>query len=169
MAERLRVLLRGEKGVRLAVVLGIAGILLLLLPWHTGDAAQPEPEPPPQSAEDYCTALEKRLAGMLARVEGVGEVTVMVTVRGSGEQVYAEEVKTAQNEHGTQRESSYRTTRSGGNESALLAETKLPAVAGVAVVCTGGGHPAVQERVTKAVSTVLGISPAQIYVGKSET
>ena len=58
-------------------------------------------------------------------------------------------------------------TKSGGNESALIAETRYPAVVGAAVLCTAGDHAAVQERITRAVSTVLGIPASSVFVGKT--
>ena len=112
-------------------------------------------------------ALETQLTGLLGKMEGVGAVTVMVTVSGTPEQVYAEEVKQTKSDKQTQRESQYVLTRNGSAESALVAETRYPAVCGVAVLCSGGGHAAVRERVAQAVATVLGLPASRIYVGVS--
>ena len=169
--EKLRNRIRGETGLRLTVLLGLAGMALILLsgliPKKTETPQQTEQQTGASDTDSYRESLETRLTALLSGMDGVGSVTVMVTVGGSAEQVYAEEVKTAENERGTQRESAYVITRADGNEAALVSETKYPAVTGVAVLCSGGDHAAVQEKVSRAVSTVLGISPARIYVGRS--
>lgn len=175
MIDRLRTRLGGENGIRLIVLLGLAGMALILLSGLLPDAKPKQSEPELQCAEagdnpdadSYRQMLEQRLTELLSQMEGVGQVTVMITVSGSAEQVYAEEVKTSSSDHNTQRESVYVITKQGGDEAALRSETKYPAVQGAAVLCSGGDHAAVQERISKAVSTVLGIPAARIFVGKS--
>lgn len=175
MIDDLRTRFGGEKGVRLIVLLGLAGMALILLSGLLPDADTKTPEPAMQYAEagdnpdadSYRQMLEQRLTELLSQMEGVGQVTVMITVSGSAEQVYAEEVKTSSSDHSSSKESAFVITKQGGDEAALRAETKYPAVQGAAVLCSGGDHAAVQERVSKAVATVLGIPAARIFVGKS--
>lgn len=174
LTEALRKRLPKRSNTRLIVLLGLAGMVLILLSGllpHK-EAAAPDAEPPPaetavSAPEAYRAELEARLTELLARMEGVGEVTVMITLGGSAEQVYAEEVKASRGEHTAQTESAPVLTRTGGNETALITETKYPPVQGAAILCTGGDHAAVKERVTNAAAAVLGIPAAQIYVGKA--
>lgn len=172
LTARIRAALRQRNGVRVITVLGLAGMALILLSGlHSGsDEKKPaealtESVTPLNSADLYRTDLETRLSALLSRMDGVGGVTVMLTVSGSAEQIYAEEVKETDSDRASQRESSLVITKSGGAESALLTETRYPHVTGAAVLCTGGAHAAVRERVTQAVSTVLQIPANQIYVG----
>lgn len=178
LQERLRSWLRAGNGLRLIVLLGLSGMALILLSsmfasgskastsTSTADASAPVQSADADAAE-YAAKMESRLTAWLTQMEGVGAVTVMVTVRGTAEQIYAEEVRASQNGSGKQSENAYVITKSGGNESALVAQTRYPAIAGVAVLCTGGDRPAVQERVIRAVSTVLGIPTSDIFVGRS--
>ena len=48
--------------------------------------AQQEPVP---SAEEYAAALEHRLEGILGKIDGVGEVEVMITVKSGYTYTYA--------------------------------------------------------------------------------
>ena len=48
--------------------------------------AQQEPVP---SAEEYAAALERRLEGILGKIDGVGEVEVMITVKSGYTYTYA--------------------------------------------------------------------------------
>ena len=133
---------------------------------------QPAAEAKPESnsiasASEYCEQLETKLTEMLSDLQGVGAVRVTVTVSRSEEQIFAEEVKSSKSDRAVQQESKIIVTKSNGQENALVSSTNYPAVQGVAVLCSGGDHAAVREAVTTAVSTVLGLSPAQIYVGRN--
>ena len=172
LTGRLKQLFSGEHGIRRSVLLGLAGMVLILLsgllPERTARGHPPETAAAdPADPDAYRAALESRLQTLLCRMEGVGDAAVMVTVSGSAEQIFAQEVKASQSEHSTQTESAYVLARSGGNESPLIAETRYPAVEGVAVLCADGDHAAVQERISRAVATVLGIPQSRVYVGKS--
>ena len=172
LTERIRQLFSGERGIRTAVLLGLAGMVLILLagllPDRTARGSPPQTAAAETSDPDcYRAAIESRLQSLLCRMEGVGEAAVMVTVSGSAEQIFAEEVKASQSERSKQTESAYVLARTGGEETPLIAETRYPAIEGVAVLCTGGDHAAVQERISRAVATVLGIPQSRVYVGKS--
>lgn len=177
--ERLRSWCKEGNGFRIIVLLGIFGMALILLSGLlTGEKQQATDsqrdthgtQPAASlsiSATEYAAEVESRLTALLTQMEGVGAATVMVTVRGTAEQVYAEEVRASQSGNSKQTENAYVITKSGGEESALVAQTRYPAVAGVAVLCTGGDRPAVQERVIRAISTVLGIPSSDVFVGRS--
>lgn len=174
LTEALRKRLPKRTDTRLIVLLGLAGMALILLSGllphkteQTPAAEAPPAEMTVTAPEAYRAELEARLTALLSRMEGVGAVTVMITLGGSAEQVYAEEVKASRSETAAQTESAPVLTRTGGSETALLTETKYPPVQGAAILCTGGDHAAVKERVTNAAAAVLGIPSAQIYVGKA--
>ncbi len=152
----------------LLVIIGLLGMGCILLseltakdekPVQTQSAATEDAE------TDYETALEARLTAMLSRMEGVGTVSVMVTVKGSTEQVYAEEVKESAGEHNNQTQHAPVITKKDGDESALITKTQYPDIHGVAILCTGGDNAVIREQVCDAVSTILGIPVSHIYVG----
>ncbi len=146
--------------------LGMGCILLSELPTNS------DPEKTEQSAavlaeatEDYAALLERRLTEMLCKMEGVGEISVMVTVQGSKEQIFAEEVKESTGEHNTQREHKPIITQQSGDEAALITKTRYPEIQGVAILCSGGSNAVIREQICDAVSTILGIPVSHIYVG----
>ena len=174
LTDKLRTLCSEENRLRLIVLLGITGIAMILLSGLLPGRQKTEQraEPPPAATDEtdpdaYRILLEERLTALLSKMDGVGTVTVMITVGGSSEQVYASEVRDSRSENSFQTSSAPVLTRSGNGESALLTETRYPAVCGAAILCTDGGHAAVQERVTKAASALLGIPVSQIYVGQA--
>lgn len=159
--------------MRVVVLLGVCGMALILLSGllpHDRKTTQDVTVSAVEFSEaEYAAEMENRLQTLLSRMEGVGSVTVMVTVSGTAEQVYAEEVNAAQSEKSRQSQNAYVIMKSGGTETPLVSRTKYPQIAGVAVLCSGGGSAAVQERVMRAVSTVLGIAVSDIYVGQQRT
>ena len=173
LTEILRNRLKTIPHTRLIVILGIAGMVLILLSGllpdkkERGAPAESPAEPAAAAQEIYRAELENRLTALLSDMEGAGTVKVMVTLGGSAEQVYAEEVKVSRSGDRSQTESAPVLSRVSGDESALITETKAPPVQGAVILCTGGDHAAVRERITNAVSALLGIPQSQIYVGKS--
>ncbi len=161
----------GAGGGRIVLLLGLSAMALLLLSEllpKSGNAEHPTKPAMDRAADcgDFVSETESRLALLLSEMDGVGQATVMVSVSGTAEQVYAEEVRASQNGTGRQSETALVITRSNGSESALVAQTRCPEVTGVAVLCTGGGSAAVQERVIRAVSTVMGIPTSRVFVGR---
>lgn len=125
------------------------------------------------SAEAYEQALEVRLEELLSRVEGAGEVSVMVTLESTEQAVYAQTVQkssdtTQTQQNGGSERSSYTADyvliETGGGEQALTETTLQPTVKGVAVVCTGAQELHVVGRITELISTVLGIPSNRICV-----
>lgn len=165
----LRNRLAGMQRERIILLAGLCGAALLILPGMLSagkKTAVPLPDAAAQT-EQYRTSLEERLTSLLNGMEGVGHVQVMITVSSTAEQICAEEVKASQNERGRQQEASVVITRNSGTESPVITKTVCPAVMGAAILCSGGEHAAVQERVRRAASAVLGIPQGQIFVGKA--
>ena len=129
------------------------------------------------TAEEYAAALESRLEGILGRIDGVGEVEVMITLKSGYTYTYAvtekvnsdvsEEYKSDDQRKSQQKnttEQSYVMVEDGG--SPLVTALNEPEIKGVVVVCAGGGAPKVVAQVTAAVKTALDISSAKITVSK---
>ena len=138
--KELKELLRSDKGLKILFAVGAALILLTaiggLLPKSgSGDGGK-----------DGCTdfagyeaALEKRLEDILSKIEGIGEVDVMVTLDTACETEY-------------------------GRNADMISSVTAPKVRGVAVVCGGGDSITVKEKVINAVAGVLGIGVSHISV-----
>ena len=136
---------KNMKGKWTLLLLGILGLTLLLF----GGGLFPEETVEALDSEDYRTALSAEVTALCREVRGVGEVTVLLTLEAGESYSYAE------NSAG-----GYITA--GG--SGLLLESRPPRVAGVAVVCDGGGDPAVREEITSLLSAALGIGVHKVRV-----
>ncbi len=139
--RELRELLKGDKRIALALIAGAAAVLFLAFGGLNQGTKQAEASFCMEDQAVYEAELEKRLSDILSEIEGVGELRVMVTLDTSERTEYGKSEKTP-------------------------LSVKMPQVRGVIVVCGGGDSVVVQEKVTRAVSGVFGISSAHISVMK---
>ena len=152
-----------KRSPKLAIYLTVAAVcILLLLLMRTPEKEDEKPPPAEAAAEVYETAsyeeeLEQKLKEIISRIQGVGDVTVMLTIEGTETKIYASD--TSESDSKTESE-----TVVIGSKEALLQAIKYPEVRGVLVVCSGGDKPLIQEKVVNAVSTVLDIPTSKVYV-----
>lgn len=125
--------------------------------------------------EDYSNYLENKLVNILSKIEGVGNINVMVTLESSVEKISAtnstitkEETLENDSEGGTRevfREDLTTQVMTKGNDDSLLVVKEIkPAVQGVIVVAEGAVDPVVKEILYEAVKTALGIKGNKVQV-----
>ncbi len=173
----------GNKIKNIIIVSGLVGIALIFLSslWDSGAVEQEViPTTTAISAQEYTGQLEARLCEIISRIEGAGETQVMITLESGVKTQYATEERhvsqsTSETDNGLTRtetneesEKQYIIVQDGnGAQRALAITEQQPVVKGVAVVCTGGGDPAVQQRIIDAVTTVLDLSSRKVCVTQS--
>ena len=122
--------------------------------------------------------LEAKLLGVLKKIDGIGELDVMVTLDSTTEFVFAEDGKKKSGENNTfsndsltssQKNSEQETNfilveGSSGRKEALVKTIIQPKIRGVIVQCESGDSPFIKEKVVDAVSKIFGISSARISV-----
>ena len=123
------------------------------------------------STLDYCREIELKLQSLIENIDGAGDVSVMVSVDGSPEIVYASDKSETNSSNISGAITSTNSSNPiivqvGGQSSALILTEKLPKVKGVIVVSGGAGNVAVKLNILNAVSTLLGISNDQVCVLK---
>lgn len=136
---KLKEYIKGDKRIKLILVLGIAVILLIALSGIGGSKSGTADFTAISELSQYEKKLEERLSDILSEIEGVGKLKVMVILDTSEENEY-------------------------GRSKDMLLSVKAPSVRGVIVVCDGGNNIIVKEKVTSAVSGVFGISSTRISV-----
>ena len=153
---------------RYALIVAAAGAALLLLPPLWGGAE--EPAPAQAGAEQGPEAgLEERLERALSRIDGAGEVEVVLTVKSGPQQVLAQDVDTTVDDRGTQSAlTSVVVSHGGGEEEAVVVQQLSPQYQGALVVCSGGDDPQVRLRLVEAVAALTGLGADQISVCKGK-
>lgn len=170
--EKLRPLFDRYKYVALVL---LAGLLLLLWPSGRKKAAQDAPPPTPtQQAreEDFSVAaLEERLAETLSKIQGAGEVSVMLTVQGGSRRVLAQDSKESREADGGYERQTETVVVSGGTgngESPVLVQQLYPRFQGAVVVSEGGGDASVRLKLMEAVSALTGLGTDKIAICKGK-
>lgn len=162
-AKRLVAALRGQR-LSLWLCVGVIGIALIALSeWRPRDR-NTTPLTPTATAQQVEAALEERIESLLSAVEGVGNCRVMVTLESESRAVYAADTAA----DGDSLTENVLTVATDTGPVGLLLTRVCPTVKGVAVVCRGGGDPAVQERVVQVVSTAFHISDRRVCVVKQD-
>lgn len=159
--------------------LGLLGAILLIWPGSCPGAGNSVPSASLPVERDYKQQLQRELESILAKIEGAGKVTVMLTLDDEAETVYVRDVTESsrstseQDSQGGERrqvEEDSQTKlviiQAGGQEQPVAAKVLRPQVRGVLVVATGADSPLVRERLIHAVQSVLGLPAYRITVQK---
>lgn len=141
--------LSSGKGVWIAVVAFAVGLLLMIFGGSGGEKTKKGSE---ISVERYAAALETDIARLCESVSGVSHVTVAVSLSGGIEYVYATDSKGDP------------ITVGGSSGGGLIVREKLPEIAGVGVVCRGGGNSETQRRLISLIGAAYGVSSNRIFI-----
>ena len=154
------------------LIILLVGLLLVVIamPVSGIKSDQTQDEQQVQKAENasedtYTDALETRLENALAKVEGVGNVKVMITLASSSEKVVEKDQEmTSEVQEG---ESGGKNTSS--SETAVYANgngEETPYVKQEFVIADGGDNAIVIENITEAVQALFGVDTHKIKVMK---
>lgn len=159
-----------KKSGKLTVAIGgiLLGVILIFLGNGRKEATVETgatPDTPPvatevHSVEEYRRAIEARVANICSEVAGAGGSSVVVTLEGGFEYVYAYDIRAGIGGDSK----NYITVGSGDNESLVYLSERAPAITGIGVVCDGGSDATVRREVTALVSAAFGVSANKIYV-----
>ena len=174
------------------VVLVLAGILVVIIamPIKEPDKEQKTTEATeqtmlqPEGTEGeyerwyaYAAHLEEKLEEELAKVKGVGDVSVMITLKASEEIIVQKDETMVLNETkeqdaqggtraviGTDRKEETVYQKVDGKETPYIIKTKLPEIAGILVVAKGGGNAMVKKRITEIAGALFAVEVHKITV-----
>lgn len=131
------------------------------------------------SEDNYNIYLENKLADILEKLNGVGEVNVMITFEDSIESIPAsnttktiETTKEVDAEGGTREvnreDVDIQMVSSSNDDEIVVLKEVNPTVKGVIVVANGAENGEIKEKLYEAVKTVLGVSGNKVQVYSSK-
>ncbi len=147
------------------LLVALVGIILLL--WPSGGGGETVSAPPAAAVTDqFQTAtLERRLEEALSRIEGAGEVSVVLTLKETPRQVVAQDGSATEGNGQTSRELVTVLASSGsGVQQPVLLQQLSPAYQGALVVTQGGNDPNVRLAISGAVSALTGLGADKISI-----
>ncbi len=109
--------------------------------------------------------MEQRLEELLEKVEGVGQVQVMLTFEGTGEKKVEKDVALDLEER---REETVYEERGNSERTPYVTSETNPEVKGVLVIAQGGGNSRVRQEILEAAQALFGIDAHKIKIMKME-
>lgn len=143
------------KLVTYILIAAVCAALLLIMNTSDSEASSEDNNSLSAGDTEYKSELEKELENIISKIDGVGKVTVMLTVESTYSYEYVKDYSDDEIE-----------TVIVGNKEALISKISNPHVSGVLVVCSGGDNVSVKEKIINAVATVLDIPLSRVYVAK---
>ena len=168
----------GLKKYKYVLLVVVVGLILLLWPnAPPGGGAESDGGAPvleAQDGRDISGQLERRIEQALSEVDGVGRVSVVLTLKRDMETQYAEDSDTRERRQwaGSALQSYEQDGKSstvmrkdaGGGEQPLIKSRVYPVYQGALVVCDGAGDAGVRTRVMEAVASLTGLGYDKISV-----
>lgn len=174
------------------LLLLLVGLLLLVIAFPDGSSKQKSGQTQTEDgnsdsgdfgadAETYARQMEKKLEETLERVEGVGKVTVMITLKSDGEKMVEKDIRSSSQsvteedstggkretkEQSSDRTSVYDQTESG--QSPYVREELMPEVEGILIAAQGGDDPVTAREITEAAQALFGVEAHKIKIMKRE-
>ena len=158
-----------EKGKYALPVLGLGALLLL---WPGGSEGGTAAVSSETSAEAALAAQQKEMERILSRIEGAGELHLMLTLESDGERTLAEDrEETLGGSPDAPESQSRRETvilSVSGGEEVVVTRRESPVYRGALVVCQGADRAEVKLAVTQAVAALTGLGADRITVVKCQ-
>ena len=173
--DALKSLTASKKNLALAVF-SVVAVIFLLASELSGEVQKEKGEANISagiSAEEYIEEQEKRLALLLEKIDGAGEVEVMITLETCYENVYLKDsslkTESTKGVFKEEVEDNFIITKNGSDaQNGVLIKVYQPVIKGVAVVATGGDNESVKMAIIETVSAVFNINSTNISVEKME-
>lgn len=131
--------------------------------------------------ENYARQMEKKLEEILGKMEGAGQVKVIITLRSSTEKIVEKDIPvvrsntTEEDAEGGRRtinnvdtDESTVYSQAGNDSEPYVVKTVSPQVEGVLVLAEGAGSGEVSKNISDAIQVLFGIEAHRIKVIKME-
>lgn len=168
------------------LILVLAGILILIiaLPTDTKEKKQAEEAKENISKENNTMEaskdeIERKLEDILEKIDGAGDVKVMITYQDSGTQVVEKDKNTSENsleesdstggvrstkEQQLQESTVYEDADAGNTP--FVSKELLPKVEGILIVTSGGDNQKVKQNISEAVLALFQVEAHRIKIVK---
>ena len=176
-------LLRRDENQKLVfsnkLIIGLVVIAILILifigktPEEENSTAKIETEMKESKEEPVMEETEKRLEEILKKIDGAGDVSVMIYYSSMGEKIVASDTRTKseKTERGEglvdlteDKEHSTVIYGGGSDEKPFVTEERLPKPGGIIILAEGAKNEKVRYEIQEAVRALLGLAPNRIRV-----
>ena len=166
------------------LILVLAGILILIIALPTDTKEKKQAEKSNISKENNTMEaskdeIERKLEDILEKIDGAGDVKVMITYQDSGTQVVEKDKNTSENsleesdstggvrstkEQQLQESTVYEEADAGNTP--FVSKELLPKVEGILIVASGGDNQKVKQNISEAVLALFQVEAHRIKIVK---
>ncbi len=162
------------------IIIGFLGILFLSLNTSSKENTPEVLDETADTLEEYRTELEIDLKNILSKVNGAGEVEVMITFESSWQTIYVKQEKslddtqvkthqaTSEEIQKSTFEDTYVLVQDGSEETGLVEMKLQPKIQGVIIVSKGAEDISVISNLTNAAKVALDVASNRICVIKMQ-
>ncbi|MBQ7499952.1 MAG: hypothetical protein IJT91_03565 [Clostridia bacterium] len=118
----------------------VISVILLIIPAHKTNTNE-------KKSTDLLAGLEQKTGEMLERLDGISDISVMISLK--------------DNDEGGRYTAYYSSKNENDEISGLYSK-----ISGIAIICKGGSDPSNQARIIKLISSLYGIPTNRIFVGE---
>lgn len=150
----------------LLLAAGLAAGLAMIAFGSGGSGRQKNTVNDAAEVAEYSAMLEEKARSLCEAVVGGGSVRVTVTLEGGFCNIYAEdsEKKTANGSDSLSKK--HITVGSGTSEAPVKIGVAAPKIAGIGVVCRGGGDDVTRAELIALLSAAFGVGESKIYIAE---
>lgn len=151
---------------KFVILILLAGVILMLLP--TGSKTADTGKTVSTAEGDFSLEdMEQKMTEVLSHIQGVGKVSVMLTLKSGSQLRLAEDVSRSARENDTKYDSETVTvSRGSGSQEVVVTNTIYPTYQGAVIVCQGADVSSVRLAVAEAVAALTGLSTDKISIVK---
>lgn len=175
-------------GMEKMLIIAICGVVLVILSVPTdknkktdksaNNIQSSEDKQIGMTTDEYCSKLEERLKELISKIDGVEQVSVMITLKCGSESVVLTEVSYEQNEkrdngsNGVVSEQKDYKNESvvvyekdgNGNTTPYVIKENVPQIEGIAVIAKGGDNPENILKITSIAQALFNVDVHKISV-----
>ena len=169
--------LENKNFVKIAVTVGIIGVLLIFLSDFINVESSPKSEESVVSSDDYAKDLSGDIESFVKNITGDQKVSVLVTLESGTEYIYATKKnvdtdvvenrnsnENYNNQTSDKTEESYIIIKTDVGEQPLLLGTIAPSIRGVAIACESGANEAAAEKIRNAICVLLDVTESKVSI-----
>ena len=146
---------------KFVLIVILAGVVLLALP-RSGGGSTDRTGVEMDEIENFDLAkLEQGMEQALSRIDGAGDVSVVLTLRSGSRKVVAEDTRTSDTETSSE---TVVVSQGSGSQNALMLQEIYPQFRGALIVCDGGNDPGVKLKILEAVAALTGLDSSSISI-----
>lgn len=155
-----------ENRTKLLAAIGIMSVLIIMLSEFMPTADKNTTADDDTAYAQYVQKLENQTEDILSSISGVGKCKVMLTLKNSNENVYAQNSDTNSGDSSYSETKEYIFRDSGSGNEPVVIKKYYPQVQGAVIVCEGADDVYIREVVINSVASLYNISTSKITVSK---